>query len=85
MGSSLSCDFCKQIDLKDRAMMRSQFEPLVFMTAVLDTVGAVVVVLDPQGHILHLNRACKQTIGYSFDEVKGGEAWGFSVLRNTRA
>ena len=80
MGSCLSCDFYKQVDLKDRATMRSRFEPQVFMTAVLDTVGALVVVLDPQGHILHFNRACELTTGYSFEEVRGRHFWDLFLI-----
>jgi PAS domain S-box-containing protein len=40
--------------------------------AVLDTAGALVVVLDRQGHIVRFNRACERTTGYSFEEVGGG-------------
>ena len=80
MGSCLKCDFYKQVDLKDRATMRSRFEPLVFMTAVLDTVSALVVVLDPQGRILHFNRACEQTTGYSFEEVRGRHVWDLFLM-----
>lgn len=80
MGSCLSCDFYRQVDLKDRATMRTRFEPLVFMTAVLNTVGALVVVLDPQGHILHFNRACEQTTGYTFEEVRGRHFWDLFLI-----
>jgi PAS domain S-box-containing protein len=41
------------------------------VAAIFDTVGALVVVLDPQGRIVRFNRACEQTTGYSFDEVQG--------------
>ncbi|MFC1976413.1 GAF domain-containing protein [Chloroflexota bacterium] len=46
-----------------------------FAAAVLDTAGALVMVLNPQGRILRFNRACEQTTGYSFDEVKGRCFW----------
>ena len=36
-----------------------------FVNAVLDTVGALVVVLDPQGRIVRFNRACEQTTGFT--------------------
>jgi PAS domain S-box-containing protein len=45
------------------------------LSAILDTVGALVVVLDPTGRIVRFNRACEQTTGYSFDEVKGKFIW----------
>jgi PAS domain S-box-containing protein len=40
-------------------------------SAILDTVGALVVVLDPQGQIVQFNRACERTTGYEFHEVQG--------------
>lgn len=42
-----------------------------FTSAVLDTAGALVVVLDTRGRIIRFNRACELTTGYSFDEVRG--------------
>ena len=45
------------------------------VSAILDTVGALVVVLDLEGHIVRFNRACEQTMGYSFAEVRGRFAW----------
>jgi PAS domain S-box-containing protein len=39
------------------------------VSAIFDTVGALVVVLDRQGRIVRFNRACEQTTGYSFHEV----------------
>ena len=45
------------------------------VSAILDTVGALVVVLDPAGRILRFNRACEQMTGYSFAEVHGRLIW----------
>jgi PAS domain S-box-containing protein len=45
------------------------------LSAILDTVGALVVVLDPTGRIVRFNRACEQTTGYSFLEVRGKYIW----------
>jgi PAS domain S-box-containing protein len=39
-------------------------------SAILHTVGALVVVLDPQGRIVRFNRACEQVSGYTFAEVE---------------
>src|SRR5579863_2871452 len=47
------------------------------VTAILDTVGALVVVLDPDGRIVRFNRACEQMTGYSFAEVRGKVIWDF--------
>ncbi|RPJ32127.1 MAG: PAS domain S-box protein, partial [Planctomycetaceae bacterium] len=48
--------------------------------AVLDVVRALVVVLDPAGRIVRLNRACEQATGYLFEEVQGRPFWDFLVL-----
>jgi PAS domain S-box-containing protein len=40
-----------------------------FSSAVIDTAGALVVILDRQGHIQRFNRACEQVTGYSSHEV----------------
>ncbi len=48
-----------------------------FIAAVLDTAGALVVVLDREGRIVRFNRACEQTTGYTADEVMGREIWDF--------
>jgi PAS domain S-box-containing protein len=46
-----------------------------FISAVLDTAGSLVVVLDCQGHVVRFNRACERITGYSFDEVRGRLLW----------
>ncbi len=50
------------------------------VSAILHTVGALVVVLDPQGRIVRFNRACEQVSGYTFAEVKGKYLWDLCVL-----
>ena len=51
-----------------------------FVSAVIDTAGALVVVLDLQGRIIRFNRACEQTTGYSFDEVRGRHFWDLFLI-----
>jgi PAS domain S-box-containing protein len=51
-----------------------------FVAAVLDTVGALVIVLDRDGRIVRFNRACQQTTGYTFDEVEGRCCWDFLLV-----
>ena len=46
-----------------------------FIAAVLDTAGALMVVLDTGGRIIRFNKACERTSGYTFDEVKGRPFW----------
>jgi PAS domain S-box-containing protein len=50
------------------------------VSAILDTVGALVAVLDPEGRILRFNRACELTTGYSLTEVRGKCIWDFFLL-----
>jgi PAS domain S-box-containing protein len=45
------------------------------VSAILHTVGALVVVLDPEGRIIRLNRAGEQASGYCFAEVAGQKIW----------
>ena len=42
-----------------------------FLSAVLDTIDALVVVLDARGRIIRFNGACERTTGYASEEVKG--------------
>ncbi|MDZ8105904.1 MAG: response regulator [Nostoc sp. DedQUE12a] len=51
-----------------------------FISAVLDTASALVIVLDAQGQIVRFNQACEQTTGYSFDEVRGRHFWNLFLL-----
>jgi len=51
-----------------------------FISAVVDTVSALVVVLDLQGQIVRFNQACEQTTGYSFDEVRGRHLWNLFLI-----
>ncbi len=41
-----------------------------FVSKVLDTVDALVVLLDKEGKLLHFNRACERLSGYSFAELQ---------------
>jgi PAS domain S-box-containing protein len=51
-----------------------------FVSAILDTVGALVVVLDSEGRILRFNPACELTTGYSMEEVQGKCVWDLFLL-----
>ncbi|MEH2336991.1 response regulator [Nostoc sp.] len=51
-----------------------------FISAVLDTASALVIVIDTQGQIVRFNQACEQTTGYSFDEVRGRHFWNLFLL-----
>jgi PAS domain S-box-containing protein len=49
------------------------------ITAVLNTAGALVIVLDASGQIVRFNRECERTTGYSFLEVKHRCIWDVLV------
>ena len=49
------------------------------VSAILDTVGALVMVLDRTGRIIRFNRACEQLTGYSFAEVRDKCVWELFV------
>jgi PAS domain S-box-containing protein len=44
-------------------------------SAILDTVPALVVVLDPDFKIIRFNRSCELSTGYLFAELKDKEVW----------
>ncbi|HLX83831.1 MAG TPA: PAS domain S-box protein [Terriglobales bacterium] len=46
-----------------------------FVSAILDTVAALVVVLDPEGRIVRFNPACERMTGYSFADACGKFIW----------
>jgi len=50
-----------------------------FISAILDTAGALVVVLNRYGEIVSFNRACEQLSGYAFAEVKQRKIWDFLI------
>jgi PAS domain S-box-containing protein len=51
-----------------------------FVSTLLDTVGALVVVLDLEGRIVRFNQACQATTGYRAEEVAGRRFWDFLLL-----
>ncbi|MEH1869618.1 MAG: GAF domain-containing protein [Nostoc sp.] len=51
-----------------------------FISAVLHTASALVIVLDSQGRIVRFNQACEQITGYSFDEVRGRYIWNLLLI-----
>src|ERR1700686_3860719 len=65
-------------DLKRTEEALQEERNVVF--AILHTVGALVVVLDPEGSIIRFNRACEQTSGYSFAEVAGHKIWDLLMV-----
>jgi PAS domain S-box-containing protein len=48
-----------------------------FMNAVLQTSGALIVVIDKNGGIVRFNRACEQLSGYTSEDVMGHSVFDF--------
>ncbi|MBU4386750.1 MAG: PAS domain S-box protein, partial [Actinobacteria bacterium] len=46
-----------------------------FVSAVIDTTGALVVVTDSEGHVILFNSTCEQTTGCTSNEVGGRHLW----------
>jgi two-component system sensor histidine kinase VicK len=68
----------RQMDRAARSRQRVESALTVernFVSAVLDTVGALVAVFDPAGRIVRFNRACETTSGYDFSTLVGRYAW----------
>ena len=55
-----------------------------FISAILDTVDALIVVLDPRGRIVYFNRACERASGYSCEEVIGRKLWALLLTPEER-
>ena len=66
--------FVRDVSTKNKAESALESERN-FSAAVLDTAGALIVVLDRDGRIVKFNRACEETTDYSFEEIKGRAIW----------
>ncbi|HEY9652581.1 MAG TPA: PAS domain S-box protein [Coleofasciculaceae cyanobacterium] len=72
-----------RIEIAQRQQMEIALEQeRNFVSAVLDTAGALVVVLNQQGKIVRFNQACEETTGYSFEEIQGKTVWDCFLLPN---
>ena len=68
-------------DISDRQQAEIQLQQeRDFSEAVINTVGALIAVLDRQGAIVGFNRTCEQVTGYTFAEVKGQQFWDLLIL-----
>ena len=68
----------REMDRSTRAQRRVEAALTVernFVSAVLDTVGALVVVFDTAGRIVRFNRACEIISGYNSSDLVGKYAW----------
>jgi len=72
-------------DLYAIALQRQQAEQALlqerdFITSILDTTGALVIVVDPLGRIVRFNSACETVSGYAFEEVQDRPFWDLLLL-----
>jgi two-component system CheB/CheR fusion protein len=54
------------------------------VSAILDTVGALVVVLDREGRIVRLNRASERMTGQTFEQARGQCIWDLFLVPEER-
>ena len=56
----------------DEVKEEEELEPV---SSEVNTIPTLMVAIDLQGRILSFNKACEQTTGYSFNELRGREVW----------
>lgn len=64
-------------NLESRIAERTQDlqEERNFVSALLETIGALVVVMDSDGRVVRFNKACEQVTGFTQAEIKGNHIW----------
>ncbi|BAV32950.1 hypothetical protein SCL_0628 [Sulfuricaulis limicola] len=63
-----------------RHMEKSLKQERDFTATVMDTLGALVLVLDHEGRIIRFNHACEEATGYSFADVQDRPVWDILLL-----
>lgn len=67
-------------DISDRKHFEEALEKeRSFVSAVLDTAGALIMVMDRDGKIVRFNRSCEENSGYDFSEVRNRRFWDIFV------
>lgn len=67
-------------ELKEREAEKALFGERNFVSAILNTAGALVVVLDNEGRIVRFNKACVDLTGYKVEEVLGKRVWDLFLI-----
>jgi PAS domain S-box-containing protein len=68
-------------DISERKRFEQQLQSeRNFTNAILETIAALVMVLDPDGRIVRFNRAAELIGGYEFSEVRGKMVWEFLIV-----
>lgn len=73
-----SPNFAAQVRVADPCDV-SPIEGSPLVSAIIDVIDALVVVLDTEGRIVSFNRACESATGYSFVEVRHQPVWNLLV------
>ena len=55
-----------------------------FVSAIVDTSMALVLILDPTGRIVRFNRSCERVSGFSSEEATGQRAWDLLISPQDR-
>jgi len=66
--------------MKQRRNEDTPIEARCPASAIVDTVAALIVVLDRDGRIVRFNRACEKMTGYSLEEVRGRFVWDLFLI-----
>ncbi len=64
--------------------MKSTMSNPDLLDTILETISALVVVMDDQGRVVRFNEACEELTGYGFEEVKGEPIWELLIPENER-
>jgi PAS domain S-box-containing protein len=73
-------------DISDRKIAEMQLkQERDFSKALIETVGALIAVLDRQGAIVSFNHTCEQITGYSFAQIKGQQIWEWLIPPEEKA
>jgi PAS domain S-box-containing protein len=68
-------------DITDRKLAENALEQeRSVLSAILDTVGALVAVLDPEGRIVRFNKFWSETTGYAAGQIEGRSIWDLFPL-----
>ncbi len=83
---STSADLLDETDLTVMVAVADQLAAAMelgleknFISAILDTVGALVIVVEPDGRVIRLNAACEEVSGYSALELGARRSLDFLV------
>ncbi|HLP89519.1 MAG TPA: PAS domain S-box protein [Nostocaceae cyanobacterium] len=69
-----------QMTIQLKELIQDLSQERNFVSTILDTVGALVIVVDQQGRIVRFNRACEEISKYSFPEVQNKYFWELLLL-----